>query len=106
MATFDIENAMVRRWASGKMDVAVNLVRDQRSSLDIGTVGPTNFFPVHEAPIMSITVVREPNIDREGVDLWNRPPTRICTSALDGSTKLVDLDDIGMFFNFGHERGQ
>lgn len=88
------------------MDITVMMERVQYKYLYIETVGPTNFFPVHEAPIKSITVVREPNLDREGANVWNRPPTRICTSALDGSTKLVDLDDIGMVFNFGHERGR
>jgi hypothetical protein len=31
---------------------------------------------------------------------------RIVTAAVDGSNKMVDLEDAGSVFNFGFERGQ
>ena len=52
-----------------------------------------------------ITVIREPALDAKGRDKLDAEPTRIATSSLDGSTKMVDLQDWGSVFDFGHERG-
>lgn len=63
------------------------------------------YFWVHDTPIQSVTAIKQPSLDSHGIDRLDSDAFRIATSALDGSTKLVDLDDVGTIFNFGFERG-
>lgn len=53
-----------------------------------------------------LSVIREPPLDAEGFSRIDADPTRIATSALDGSSKVVDLQDCGTITDFGHERGE
>ena len=52
-----------------------------------------------------ITVAREPALDATGHEKLDDEATRIATASLDGSTKMVDLQDWGSVFDFGHDRG-
>lgn len=61
---------------------------------------------MHETPIRCITVVKQPRLDSSGMDRLDSDAGRIVTAAVDGSNKMVDLEDVGSVFNFGFERGQ
>lgn len=43
-------------------------------------------------------------LNGDGSDNIESDPCRVATSALDGSTKMIDFDDIGNIINFGFER--
>ena len=63
------------------------------------------YFWMHDTPIRCVTVIKQPRLSSEGVDRLDSDPGRIATAALDGSNKMVDLEDVATVFNFGFERG-
>lgn len=71
----------------------------------IQAVTATHVVAMHEAPVRSVTVVREPALSNDGQSDLAGDPTRIATAGLDGATKLVDLLDWAIVSDFGHERG-
>lgn len=105
VAIFDIGNALRGEATFGKLNAACCWSYLLNAIVNVSVVEPSAVFPVHDVDITAIAAIRQPMIMPDGHSDLLAESSRVATTSLDGSCKVVDLRDMASVFDFGHERG-